>query len=46
MKASFDDFIAQTQFAIKQGLPQNAFMEEENAYQTLFISDGNEILFI
>lgn len=45
MKASLtDDFTAQTQFSIKQGKPQNSFMNEGNSYQTLFISDGNETL--
>lgn len=44
MKASLDDFIAQTQFAVKQGIPQNSFMNKGDPYQTLFISDGNETL--
>lgn len=32
MKASFDDFSAQTQFTIKQGMPRNSFMNERNSY--------------
>lgn len=45
MKASLDDFSALTEFVIKQGRPQNSFMNEDNSYQTLLISDGNETLF-
>lgn len=44
MKASLDVFSALTQFALKQGRPQNSFMNEGKSYQTLLIPDGNETL--